>query len=101
RDLHVTGVQTCALPILTAELVDAATAELEDVLAMGGAFEAIDELKGRLVRSHAERVRRIEHGEITVVGLNRFTETEPSPLTASAGEGGHILKVRSEERRVG
>ncbi|MFO7281541.1 MAG: protein meaA [Thermoanaerobacterales bacterium] len=78
---------------LTAELVDAATAELEDVLAMGGAFEAIDELKGRLVRSHAERVRRIEHGEITVVGLNRFTETEPSPLTASAGEGGHILKV--------
>src|SRR5687767_13390888 len=38
---------------LTAELVDAATAELEDVLAMGGAFEAIDELKGRLVRSHA------------------------------------------------
>ncbi len=78
---------------LTAELVEAATAELDDVLAMGGAFEAIDELKGRLVRSHAERVRRIEHGEMTVVGLNRFTETEPSPLTASADEGGHILKV--------
>src|SRR5690606_26578687 len=53
---------------LTAELVEAATAELDDVLAMGGAFEAIDELKGRLVRSHAERVRRIEHGEMTVVG---------------------------------
>ena len=34
----------------TAELVDAASAELDDVLALGGAFEAIDELKGRLVR---------------------------------------------------
>src|SRR5262249_7762458 len=37
----------------TAELVDSASAELDDVLALGGAFEAIDELKGRLVRSHA------------------------------------------------
>jgi (2R)-ethylmalonyl-CoA mutase len=77
----------------TAELVDAATAELDDVLALGGAFEAIDELKGRLVRSHAERIRHIEDGELTVVGVNRFTETEPSPLTASADAEGHILKV--------
>jgi ethylmalonyl-CoA mutase len=76
----------------TAELVDSATAELDDVLALGGAFEAIDELKGRLVRSHAERMRRIEDGELTVVGVNRFTETAPSPLTAS-GEGQNILKV--------
>ena len=67
----------------TAELVESATAELDDVLALGGAFEAIDELKGRLVRSHAERVRHIEDGELTVVGVNRFTETEPSPLTAA------------------
>src|SRR5216110_2415926 len=43
----------------TADLIDAATAELDDVVAIGGAFEAIDELKGRLVRSHTERVRRI------------------------------------------
>jgi ethylmalonyl-CoA mutase len=79
----------------TAELVDSASAELDDVLALGGAFEAIDELKGRLVRSHAERMRHIEDGALTVVGVNRFTETEPSPLTAGAGEGteGHILKV--------
>ena len=41
----------------TAALVDEAQAELDDVLALGGAFEAIDELKGRLVRSHAERMR--------------------------------------------
>jgi (2R)-ethylmalonyl-CoA mutase len=76
----------------TAELVESATAELDDVLALGGAFEAIDELKGRLVRSHAERVRHIEDGELTVVGVNRFTETEPSPLTAAGGED-HILRV--------
>jgi ethylmalonyl-CoA mutase len=77
----------------TADLVDAATAELDDVLALGGAFEAIDELKGRLVRSHAERIRHIEDGELTVVGVNRFTETEPSPLTAGVDAEGHILKV--------
>jgi (2R)-ethylmalonyl-CoA mutase len=64
----------------TAELADAAWAELEDVLALGGAFEAIDELKGRLVRSHTERMRRIESGELPVVGVNRFTETAASPL---------------------
>jgi (2R)-ethylmalonyl-CoA mutase len=77
----------------TAELVESATAELDDVLALGGAFEAIDELKGRLVRSHAERMRHIEDGELTVVGVNRFTETAPSPLTAGADAEGHILKV--------
>jgi ethylmalonyl-CoA mutase len=77
----------------TAELVDSASAELDDVLALGGAFEAIDELKGRLVRSHAERIRHIEDGELTVVGVNRFVETEPSPLTAGGDSGGHILKV--------
>ena len=71
------------------ELADGAWAELEDVLALGGAFEAIEELKGRLVASHAERMRRIESGDLTVVGVNRFTEALPSPLE---GEGS-ILKV--------
>jgi (2R)-ethylmalonyl-CoA mutase len=74
---------------LTTELADAAWAELEDVLSLGGAFEAIEELKGRLVTSHAERMRRLESGELTVVGVNRFTEALPSPLE---GEGS-ILKV--------
>jgi (2R)-ethylmalonyl-CoA mutase len=73
----------------TAELVDAATAELDEVLELGGAFEAIDELKGRLVTSHAERLRRIEAGELKVVGVNCFTETAPSPL----GGEESILKV--------
>lgn len=74
---------------LTAELVASASAELDDVLAMGGAFSAIEELKGRLVRSNAERVRRIEAGEQVVVGVNRYTETTESPL----GGEESILKV--------
>jgi len=65
---------------LTDELVAAAQAELDEVLAMGGAFTAIEELKGRLVSSNTERVRRIETGEQVVVGVNRFTEAAESPL---------------------
>ena len=65
---------------LTDELVAAAQAELDDVLAQGGAFAAIEELKGRLVASNTERVRRIETGEQVVVGVNTFTETANSPL---------------------
>ena len=76
----------------TAELVEAAWAELDDVQELGGAFEAIDELKRRLVRSQAERVRRIEPGEQKVVGVNCFTETAPSPLVGD-GASGNILKV--------
>jgi (2R)-ethylmalonyl-CoA mutase len=73
----------------TAELVDAATTELDELLALGGAFEAIEEMKARLVRSQAARARRIEVGEQKVVGVNCFTETADSPLQ---GEGA-ILKV--------
>jgi len=69
----------------TSELMDAATAELDEILEIGGAFEAIGELKARLVRSQAERVARIESGEQTVVGVNRFTETAESPLTTGDG----------------
>jgi (2R)-ethylmalonyl-CoA mutase len=73
----------------TAELVEASQAELDDVLALGGAFTAIEELKGRLVASHTERMRRIENGELPVVGVNCFTETAESPL----GGEESILKV--------
>ncbi len=75
----------------TAELEEAAAAELQWVLDGGGAFEMIEPMKGRLVRSHAERRRRIEDGELTVVGVNRFTETAASPLVTEDAE--HILVV--------
>ena len=66
------------------ELTEGAQNELDDVLSLGGAFEAIEELKGRLVASQAARVARIESGEQIVVGVNRFTETVESPLTSGA-----------------
>ncbi len=71
------------------EMCDAAMAELDDVIALGGAFEAIGELKARLVRSHTERTRRIENGDLRVVGVNCFTSSEDSPL----GGADHILTV--------
>ena len=61
----------------------------DEVLELGGAFEAIDELKGRLVRSMVERTRRIESGQQQVVGVNVFTETAESPLATP----GNILTV--------
>jgi (2R)-ethylmalonyl-CoA mutase len=63
------------------DLTVAAQSELDEVLALGGAFNAVDELKSRLVASQSARVERIESGEQTVVGVNRFEETAPSPLT--------------------
>jgi ethylmalonyl-CoA mutase len=68
----------------TAELVEAAGAELDEILSLGGAFEAVEELKARLVRSQAERVARIESGELTVVGVNCFTDSAESPLTVDS-----------------
>ena len=70
-------------------MMEAAQAELDDVISMGGAFEAISELKNRLVRSHTERTRRIESGDLQVVGVNCYTESEESPL----GGADNILRV--------
>ena len=76
----------------TAELIDAALTELGTIEALGGAFEAIGELKKRLVASHTERIRSIESGAMTVVGVNSYTESERSPL----GHSEQILKVDPE-----
>jgi (2R)-ethylmalonyl-CoA mutase len=76
---------------LVDELVNGAREEMRRVAELGGAVEAVDYMKAALVESHRERWRRIESGDLTVVGMNKFTSTEPSPLTADA-EGG-ILRV--------
>ena len=60
--------------------------ELARIDQMGGAVAAIDYMKGQLVDSNSARLRRIEAGETTVVGVNRYTGTEPSPLTAGEGD---------------
>ncbi|WP_039018650.1 protein meaA [Halocynthiibacter namhaensis] len=60
-------------------------AELAQIDAMGGAVGAIEYMKSRLVESNAARIARIETGETTVVGVNRWTEGAESPLTAGDG----------------
>ncbi len=72
---------------LVAELLEGARAEMAVVAEHGGAVEAVPYMKASLVDAHRERIQRIESGEQTVVGQNRFTETENSPLTAG-GESG-------------
>src|SRR5690349_17044308 len=67
--------------------------ELARIDAMGGAVAAIDSsyMKQRLVESNARRLAAIESGQQTVVGVNKFTESAPSPLTA--GSDGGFMKV--------
>jgi ethylmalonyl-CoA mutase len=67
------------------ELKTAAKEELARIDGMGGAVAAIDYMKHALVESNTERVRKIESGEQIVVGVNRWTETEPSPLSMCEG----------------
>jgi len=79
-------------------LAEGAREELDRVLAMGGAVAAVENayMKRRLVESHTARLRAIEKGEIPVVGVNCYQESEPSAL----GEGAHvILKVDESAER--
>ena len=66
------------------ELKAEARAELACIREMGGAIAAIDYMKATLIASNAARVEAIEKGEQVLVGVNAYTETEPSPLAASA-----------------
>jgi (2R)-ethylmalonyl-CoA mutase len=76
---------------LVADLAEGSRAELAVVAEHGGAVEAVPYMKAALVDSHRERIRRIEGGEQIVVGINKYTETEPSPM--ATGEDGGILVV--------
>ena len=85
---------------LVAELVSGAREEMARVAELGGAVRAVDYMKSALVQSQGERWRRIESGDMTVVGMNRFQSTEPSPLTAD-GDGGILVvdpEVEAQQR---
>jgi (2R)-ethylmalonyl-CoA mutase len=87
---------------LVGDLLEGARAEIAHVTELGGAVEAVHYMKGALVQSHRERWTRIESGEQTVVGMNRFDTTEPSPLTAE-GDGGILVvdpEVEAERREA-
>jgi len=80
------------------ELKAEARDELARIEKMGGAIAAIDYMKRRLVESNTERLRKIETGEQVVVGVNRWTETEPSPL--STGDGAILTVDEGVEREA-
>jgi (2R)-ethylmalonyl-CoA mutase len=82
----------------TRELLEEARTEMEKVLAMGGVVAAVENayMKQRLVESQTVRSRAIEVGDQTVVGVNRFTEAEPSPLVEGQQS---ILKVDDAAER--
>ena len=67
------------------ELKDGARHELANLESMGGAIGAIDYMKSRLVDSNADRLNRIEKNETVVVGVNKYTQGEPSPLQTEDG----------------
>jgi (2R)-ethylmalonyl-CoA mutase len=83
----------------TDELVEEARAELDRVLEMGGAVTAVENayMKQRLVESHTDRLRAIESGELTIVGVNAYETGVESPLV-EAGSGS-ILKVDESAER--
>jgi len=84
----------------TRELIDAARAELDRILAMGGAVAAVENayMKQRLVESHTARIRAIESGALTVVGVNAYRETVESPLVQAGSSS--ILKVDESAERA-
>ncbi|MGH2760482.1 MAG: protein meaA [Actinomycetota bacterium] len=80
----------------TREIEESAWEELNRILDQGGSADAIDYMKEQLVVAHAKRVRAIEANDITIVGVNAETKTEPSPLI---GEGDfHIVRVTPEDQ---
>ncbi len=90
-------------PVVAAKvkaLKDGARAELKQIDAMGGAVEAIDHMKRQLVEANAARIARIESGETTVVGVNEYTEGEPSPLT-SGPDAVMVADPKAEADQIG
>ena len=84
------------------ELVESAQREIDTVQAMGGAVAAVESgyMKSQLVTAHSERRRRIEAGEDIVVGVNKFTSTEPSPLTENLETAIQTVDPATEAARI-
>jgi len=81
------------------ELIAGAEQEMARVAEQGGMVQAIENgyVKRELVQSHTRRMRNIESGELKIVGVNCYTETAESPLTAGADAG--IMKVDVQAER--
>jgi len=82
-----------AIEARTAEIEQDAWQELERVQELGGSVAALGYMKERLVARHAQRLRAIEGNDLPIVGVNRYTDTEPSPLVEGLGEGFAVHKI--------
>jgi (2R)-ethylmalonyl-CoA mutase len=84
---------------LTESIMDGARAELDRILELGGVVAAVESgyLKSALVASLAEHRRRVEAGTDVVIGVNRFTETEPSPLARAGAVHVEQVDPQAEE----
>jgi ethylmalonyl-CoA mutase len=85
---------------LVGELLEGARAEIARVEEHGGAVEAVGYMKSALVESNRERIARIESGEQVLVGVNRYTETESSPLTEDADGGILVVDPAVEAEQI-
>jgi (2R)-ethylmalonyl-CoA mutase len=84
---------------LTNSLMDRAQEELAQIETSGGVFNCIEKLKSQLVASQSERTRQIEAGTQKVVGVNLFTNSEPSPLV-SEDSANHLVIDHQVENQV-
>jgi (2R)-ethylmalonyl-CoA mutase len=85
---------------LVAELAAGAREELDRVAEHGGAVEAVAYMKAALVESNRVRLRRIESGEQVVVGVNRYADTEPSPLQVEGASAFLIVDHAHEQAQL-
>ncbi len=83
-----------------AELKEGARTELDTIDGMGGAVACIEYMKSRLVEANSDRIGRIEGGETTVVGVNKFQQGEPSPLVDEEG-GIMVVDPAVEAEQIG
>ena len=81
------------------ELKSGARAELANLSSMGGAIDAIDYMKSRLVDSNADRLNKIERNETIVVGVNKWQQGEQSPLQTEDG-GIMVVDPTVEEEQI-
>lgn len=86
----------------TAEIAEAARAEMARVAEQGGAVAAVESgyMKAQLVQAHAQRRQRIEAGTEVVVGVNRYTTSEPSPLLTDPGATVQAVSGDVEEAAI-
>lgn len=91
-----------AIAAKVGELRAGAEAELARIAAMGGAVAAVEAgyMKEALVESNARRLRQIEAGTMTVVGVNKFTESTPSPLVSAEDGGILVVDEKAEAEQI-